>query len=199
MSRNKRRADRIRKEIPIAQLLYDLGYSVRPDADYREQQFSCDMHGDGQDHKPSARVYPDSNSWYCFACPKIRDGIQTVQEKHGLGFLEALKWLEDKYDLEPLPFENNVQAPSFQQEIASELDPVKSFEQYHNQIKTLLDNITESKLFGLDMTVAFWEALDKLTYMFNKGLVTEDTAKKTLMGIHKRIMIKWRETVSDNG
>jgi len=101
--RNQRRIERIHEQVDILKLLGDYGYPVRPDMD-REQQFSCNMHGDGNDLKPSARVYPENNSWYCWACGKTRDAIETVREKEGLGFMEALKWLEGRFGLEPLPF-----------------------------------------------------------------------------------------------
>ena len=62
-----KRAARIREEIPITAVLADYGYDVRDDGGDREQQFPCNMHGDGYDVKPSARVYPESASWYCVA------------------------------------------------------------------------------------------------------------------------------------
>lgn len=65
MGRSRQRADRIRALIPIEEVLLHYGYQVRADAGGREQQFCCDLHGDGQDTKPSARVYPESASWYC--------------------------------------------------------------------------------------------------------------------------------------
>lgn len=64
MGRAKQRADRLRAEVPILKVLEDYGYRVTSDWD-REQQFQCDLHGDGLDNKPSARVYPDSHQWYC--------------------------------------------------------------------------------------------------------------------------------------
>ena len=64
MSRARKRADRIREEVPIQQVLADYGYAVDP-AYEGEQQYSCDLHGSGQDNSPSARVYPDSGSTYC--------------------------------------------------------------------------------------------------------------------------------------
>ena len=101
----RRRADRVKKKVQIRQLLYDLGYRVRPDSGDREEQFPCDLHGDGRDLKFSARVYSDQ--WYCFGCDKSRDVIETVREKLDLGFSDAIQWLEKKYDLPPLPFESS--------------------------------------------------------------------------------------------
>ena len=63
MSRLKERIARIREEIPIATVLAHYGYRVRDDGGEREQQFPCDLHGDGQDNTPSARAYDDH--WNC--------------------------------------------------------------------------------------------------------------------------------------
>lgn len=104
MSRFHRRVDRIRKDVPVDDLLSHYGYRIVPGMG-REQQFSCDLHGDGTDGKPSGRYYPESNSWYCFACRKARDPIQTVREKEGCDFGTALSFLEAKYNLPPLPWE----------------------------------------------------------------------------------------------
>ena len=91
------RAKRIKEEIPILSVLAGYGYDVHGDT--REQQFKCDLHGDGHDNAPSARVYPETNTWYCFACGKVRDSISTVMEKEGLDFNQACKGLEIKYNL----------------------------------------------------------------------------------------------------
>lgn len=90
------RAERIREAVSITDLLSELGYDVQDSN--REQQFACDLHG-GRDGKPSARVYPDSNSTYCFACGKSRDVIGTVMDKHELDFKQAMAWLEKTYNL----------------------------------------------------------------------------------------------------
>ena len=79
MGRAKDAADRIRAEVPIVDVLYGYGYAVHPDGEDREQQFSCDLHGDGADTKPSARVYPDGGSFHCFACGRSRDAITLVR------------------------------------------------------------------------------------------------------------------------
>lgn len=106
VKRSERRAARIREEIPIEAVLHSYGYAVTHGADRRDQQFSCDLHGDGKDSKPSARCYPDSNQWYCWACYTSRDAVATVREKEGLGFGAALDLLEKRYRLPPLPWED---------------------------------------------------------------------------------------------
>lgn len=106
MRRSERRAARIRAEIPIEAVLQSYGYGVTHGADRREQQFPCDLHGDGQDSKPSARCYPESNQWYCWACYTSRDAVATVREKEGVGFTAALELLEQRYRLPPLPWED---------------------------------------------------------------------------------------------
>ena len=65
-TRDEKRKQRVKAEINIRQLMADFGYPVHvtPLADSREEQFPCDLHGDGIDNTPSARVYTD-NTWYC--------------------------------------------------------------------------------------------------------------------------------------
>ena len=51
-----KRVEQIKEFVSIEQGLNDLGYRVQHID--REQQFPCDLHGDGRDGKFSARVYP---------------------------------------------------------------------------------------------------------------------------------------------
>lgn len=189
-SRTRRRADRVKTGINISRLLYDFGYQVRPDAGDREQQFPCDLHGDGLDNKPSARVYPD-NSWYCFACDKMRDTIETVREIKDLGFVEAIAWLEEKYGLEPLPWEAADYAPeekSEGQQLREHLDPDKTFEDDATILATLLDALTQDRDLSMQEVTAFWEGYDKLVYLVDKELIPEARARAAILGIKNRIM-----------
>ncbi|MFA6234439.1 MAG: CHC2 zinc finger domain-containing protein, partial [Bacteroidota bacterium] len=170
MSRNQRRRDRIHAEIPIALLLSDLGYPVRVDASNREQQFPCDLHGDGRDVKPSARVYPDNNAWYCFQESKHRDAIQTIRDKFELSFSEALKWIEKKYNLPPMPFDEDDNRVPFVQDI----DPGKTYEHDLARVSALMDNITKDRSLSMKTTASFWEAIDHLTYIFSKEQMDEN-------------------------
>lgn len=64
---DKRTAKRLKQAnaVPISDVLTRLGYQVRTDGGHREQQFSCDLHGDSRDKMPSGRMYPETNSTYC--------------------------------------------------------------------------------------------------------------------------------------
>ena len=103
VSRSRRRADRIREVVPMVRVLYDYGYAVNPDGEDREQQFPCELHGDGRDGKPSGRLYPTSNSMYCFACGRARDAVSLVMEKEGLKFIAAVERIERLYGLPHMP------------------------------------------------------------------------------------------------
>ena len=53
------------RRVPLVRLLARLGYEVDPNGEDLEQPFRCNLHGTGQDHKPSARSYPKSPRWHC--------------------------------------------------------------------------------------------------------------------------------------
>jgi len=189
-SRTRRRADRVKADVSVTQLLFDFGYLVRPEAGDREQQFPCNLHGDGQDNKPSARVYPD-NTWYCFGCDKMRDTIETVREIKGLGFIEAIQWLEEKYNLAPLPWEAGDYTPrekSQGEQIREHLDPDKTFEDDKIILATLLEAVTGDRDLSMEEVTAFWEGLDKLVYLVGQELIPEVRARAAILGIKTRIM-----------
>ena len=193
MGRAKKRADRIRATIPIDQILSDLGYEVRSYGGDREQQFSCDLHGDGSDTKPSARMYPSSNSWYCFACAKKRDAISTYMDREGIPFSKACTEIEKKYGLEPLPFEKNENG--FQ-----EFQVVKAtYPEMRSRVEKLISNQRVEKNLTLKRYLSLWEVFDMISYQVEKGNWNEDTGyqglvklkRKTLEYIKERIKSDW--------
>lgn len=166
MTRAERRAARIRTDIPITRVLEDYGYRVQ-DVD-REQQFQCDLHGDGTDGKPSARVYPSTNQWYCWACARSRDSLATVREKEGLSFHAALERLEQRYGLPSLPWEegDNETAPA--DPVAEILDapyadPVRS------RTERVLRALTTERTDPLPRVLKLWEAFDRARVLEDGG------------------------------
>lgn len=51
---------------------------------------SCPFH---EDKKPSFKINPDKQSFYCFSCNSGGDSITFIQKLHGLSFNDALKYL----------------------------------------------------------------------------------------------------------
>lgn len=148
----------------ILAVLGSYGYSINDAGGHREQQFSCDLHGDGLDAKPSARVYPESSHWYCFACGTQRDAIQTVREKEGMNFLAALNALEQRYHLPPLPWEDEDRVEEEERpEEGTVTSPVFSVEEVRLRVGTLLRGLTKEKTLGLERTLQLWEEHDMLS------------------------------------
>ena len=190
MSRTRNRVERINETVPIARVLSDYGYQVHEGGD-REQQFPCDLHGDGQDGKPSARAYPESNSWYCFACGKSRDAIETTRIKENLGFMEALAFLEQKYGLPTLPWEDEGPQPSrpnFAVEVAQHLEVKQTFPEARLRLATLLDGETRGQYLPMDTLLTFWEALDKVAWQVEKGEIPEHIGRQVVGKLHDRLL-----------
>ena len=167
MGRAKESADRIRSEIPIVRVLHDYGYSVDPDGADREQQFSCDLHGDGSDGKPSARAYPGSSSFHCFACGRSRDAITLVREKEGLEFWPAIRKLESDYGLPPLPWSDDSQSEpkiSTAKKLESSLLAGKtlSVDQKFARVSSLIGNAYAENQLSPSDCAALWAKYDKV-------------------------------------
>ena len=187
MGRAREAADRIRAEVPIVDVLYDYGYRVHPDGEDREQQFSCDLHGNGMDTKPSARVYPESASFHCFACGRSRDAITLVREKEGVEFWQAVKMLEAKYGLPPLPWSgpDEKSEPKMVARVWEALQRAhgQTVEQVMARIDRLVDSCCRERSVTSDQCAAWWEARDKVAYLHAKNQIPENAAKAAAIRI----------------
>jgi len=150
-----KRSERIKDKIPIVRVLSDYGYDVYEGGG--EQQFRCDLHGDGSDNAPSARVYPESNSFFCFACGKARDSIALVMEKEGSDFNKSCTLLEKKYGL-----------PVW--EYKKKKDPFESDQPNLPDNRNILEKRVGNRLYMLtreraveyDLILKLWEGYDLL-------------------------------------
>lgn len=98
------RVESVHQRVSAYDVLRSNGVELRQMADDREEQFSCPFHG--EDRKPSARVYPESNrspshAW-CFVCQERWDAI-TLWRKFNGGedktFSRVLSEIEQAYNL----------------------------------------------------------------------------------------------------
>ncbi len=194
MSRLYRRRDRINEDVMITQVLSHYGYNVHPEL--VEQQFPCDMHGDGHDSKPSGRVYPQSNSFYCFACDVSRDPISTVMEKEGVEFVEAIKVLERRYKLPELPWEEEDKREKPLEHRIGEMvqggTNSNSFDNARKRVHSMLDAATEDRDLNKPKLLAYWEMYDRFCYEVEKKNWTEQVGRDAMDKLRQRIMNKLR-------
>lgn len=190
MSRVEERIARIREQIPIVAVLSHYGYRVREDGGEREQQFPCDLHGDGQDNSPSARAYDDH--FYCFGCGVSRDAIDLVQAKEGCTFGQACRTLESLYGLPSLPWgdedEHYKPPPSAREEIEKALTQEVPFEAWGKRLSTLLMTLTQERTLTMKPAMRFWESFDKVCHRVREEEMSESLGSKALEKLRGQIM-----------
>ena len=60
-------------------------------------QIRCPFHKAGSEGTPSARVYPETNSVFCFACHQTYTPVSAWMAYYGLSFGEAKDALAERY------------------------------------------------------------------------------------------------------
>lgn len=189
--RAKQRAQRIRDEIPLAEVLHRYGYAVHPGSGDHEQQFSCDLHGDGNDTKPSARYYGDH--WYCFACGKNRDAIETVREKEGVDFHAACLKLEREWGLPTLDWVDSEEKSDDQIAEKSIFDIPKPdrYEVEEKRLRVLLKSLTDERGLGFLDLLRYWEGYDLVRYRVRES-GDEDFGAKKMTALRIKVIEKVR-------
>ena len=61
----------------------------------------CPFHGDGNERTPSMVINDERGNFYCFACGAKGDVFDAVQQLDGVGFVEAIQTLAERYGLQP--------------------------------------------------------------------------------------------------
>lgn len=182
------RVERIQSRIDIIDVLAHYGYRVQVGGGDREQQFPCDLHGDGQDNTPSARAYGDS--FYCWACGKKRDAVDLVQIKEHVSFAQACRVLEQRYNLPALPFVDYQYepVPDLRKEVHDNLTREVSFEQWAARLDGLLLPLTHDRVLSMEQTLGFWESLDKVRRLVFREELTERKGCAALDLLRTRIL-----------
>jgi DNA primase len=90
---------RILANVPLERLIGETVKLVKKGGNYSG---CCPFHNE---KTPSFYIYPDN--YHCFGCGAHGDAIKFVQEQQGLGFIDALKWLAQKFGIEAGELERN--------------------------------------------------------------------------------------------
>jgi len=185
LSRSRAAADRIQELVPIITVLADYGYEIDTRGEDREQQFSCDLHGDGNDTKPSARVYPGNNQFFCFACGRSRDVLALVMEKESLSFWDAVRLIEHRYGLPPLLWSDDDEEsfPTPAKALEKALDTSETPDQALERLSRFLQSMTTERSLGPVKCAGLWEARDRIFVFHSDGgdaSMVRDMAHKVL-------------------
>lgn len=194
-SRSKRAAERIREEVSLFKILMDYGYRIHDAGEDREQQFSCDLHGDGSDNTASARYYPETGQFYCWGCQKSRDAIALVREKEGLQFWEAVKFLEKKYGLDPLPWTaDDREPPSTRDDIDKAFSTDETAEQALKRVERFIDGVTRDKSLPAVKCAGLWEVFDRISLLCREGLSESEAIR-----LSHQVLDKAKEALKNRG
>lgn len=99
----------VRRRHPIEEVVAEAGIELRRTG--RGYLGCCPFH---EDHTPSMSVAGVPDRFHCFGCGASGDAIDFIGRLHGLGFREAVAFLEDpsRMPLTPLPHAQRVPAPA---------------------------------------------------------------------------------------
>lgn len=185
--RLRKRIQRANRAVSMARLMIRLGYRVtQADA---EQQFACDLHG--PDNKPSARLYPRTNSTYCWACHKPRRPVDLMKEREGVSLDRAVSMLEEMFDLPSLPIHEEVE-----EEIISEEGPSLDDEIFRTE--RLLTTMTHERSVSLDRALWAWERFDQALTLAEREELTVEAARAVLCGLREKMLADARGSQTGN-
>jgi DNA primase len=144
--------DQIKEYISIVDVAA-LYVSLKPAGKYYKAL--CPFHSE---KTPSFFVYPEKNSFSCYGCNRFGDIFALVQEMENIGFVEAMQFLADKFNI---PLEKTNQKA------------VKKDDYLHINEQAL--NFFKENLFAGD------EGKTALAYLKNRGL-QKDTLEQFSLG-----------------
>lgn len=91
--------DLIVDRLSLAEIMVDYGvhFQFNPLL-AQEVQFKCPFHG--KDNKPSARLYNNTKTCFCWVCRKSWDVVSFVAEKEKFKYIQALKYLINRFKID---------------------------------------------------------------------------------------------------
>ncbi len=147
----------------------------------------CPFHNE---KTPSFTVSESKQIYHCFGCGEGGDGISFIMKKENLDFVDALKFLADKYGI---PWEENMSREDNEEKNSLYNMNKEAARYFHNN---LMNNrkpreylakrgITAeiARKFGLGFATEKWDGLMK--HLLEKGFTEDEMLKGGLAGIRK--------------
>ncbi len=166
------------------------GVRLKQGGDDREEQFSCPFHG--KDHKPSARVYPEtvrgpSHVW-CFVCQKRWDVIGLWRKYSGedTRFTQILSEIERTFGIIPPDRPPRDTGPIDEADDEALLSVYQRFEACEKRLKQ------EQVAFDMKTHLMLGSILDQLYYQVEERKVSTEKATEVLQKVIDKIGEKVR-------
>ena len=102
----------------------------------------CFMHND---HKPSLYFNPRKNQWRCFVCDKGGDSIGLVREKLGYSYVDACKWLADRFGI-IIPGDNGYRKKVKTKKIRTKINSTKKTDEVLMDVEMIAWIVNNAKL-----------------------------------------------------
>lgn len=96
--------DLIIEKVPLADVMVSYGVEfIYNPVRVSEAQLKCPFHG--RDTKPSARLYNNTNSFFCWVCRKSWDVIAFIMDKENFTYRQALNYIVNRFkvDISSIP------------------------------------------------------------------------------------------------
>lgn len=196
------RVANLKSQVSIYQVL--LHYQIptlRSGMEGREVQYPCPLHGDGQDNSYSARVYPESGDTYCFACQKTRDIISWTQDKKSVPFMDAVRFLEDLFEVQNIPRPTHNFSPKAKTSFVDDIKRLTSkevpkrkaieWEVFEEQMCDMLK--IHKSVFTYQEVIRLWKVFDHVYYKAMYEGLSEEKSLEVLKKITLKIMEKIRD------
>lgn len=189
----KARVRAIHEKVSTYDVLRRGGVELRHDD--TEEQFSCPFHG--SDSKPSARVYPESNTGpshaWCYVCQERWDAISLWRKFNGMGedakFSQVLASLERAFGL---------QVPKLSEDAILDDDPfdetLDDFEDLYDVCESRLREARPAYRYFDDMQgyLSAGSILDKIRHRVDSRLLPPERAIEVLQRLLDKIGDKER-------
>lgn len=172
--------EKIKEEIDIVQLIGDYVYLKKSGANHVGL---CPFHSE---KTPSFTVSESKQIFHCFGCGEGGDGIKFVMLKENLDFIEAVKFLAEKYNIQ---WEGNTGEKEDTKKPLYEIMRAAALYYHENLTKHqfVIDYLKSrnisydfAKKFGLGFAEDSWDKLQN--HLLKKGYSHEDMLKVGLIG-----------------
>lgn len=170
------RSTSIRSQIGILPLLKKL--NVELSRGEGTQQIHCLFH---DDHRPSARVYTDTNKIFCYTCGKVWDVIGVVMGKKSISYQQAIEWIESNFNLAPAS-----------ENLTLTIQTILKGQQPKKTTFLELSSMVESKVIeckdklGLERYVKLLFALDLAKYQFTQNQLSYEQVQEFYFTVLRR-------------